>query len=374
MGKTAETRRTEYAADKAYEGQIATNNANLEAVDRTNAANLQLAQQQNQWNIEQWNRENEYNSPANQMKLYKQAGLNPALAQGQFQPAASLESAPMANQQAGQIQNPESERSAILATAANQRAHDKLAAISELPRQISQIATNWSEMRKKMVETNLIPRMTDAQIKQLASSTALDNLNYDYLRNANPVRLIQLQKDVEQAAANIEYTHSKTSNTKASTQLLKDEQKIAAARAKILDYEVNDWNSMRQVQKDYYKSMAYSLWQDGKLDADEIAWRVRHGGLSRQQSMFNSGQKNDVQMFNTGQRNQMRITDKNNANAIRIAEIYSAGKFAGDLLNIVGKSVKPYGKGMKPRLYKADFDLFSSGMDAYFLKDVQVYH
>lgn len=42
--------------------------------------NLMLAQLQNAWNQEQWERENEYNSPVNQMKRLKQAGINPNLA------------------------------------------------------------------------------------------------------------------------------------------------------------------------------------------------------------------------------------------------------------------------------------------------------
>ena len=41
--------------------------------------NLNLAKMQNQWNIDQWNRENQYNSPTNQRKLLRDAGLNPDL-------------------------------------------------------------------------------------------------------------------------------------------------------------------------------------------------------------------------------------------------------------------------------------------------------
>lgn len=44
--------------------------------------NQALAKMQNQFNIDQWNRANAYNSPSNQMKLLKAAGLNPDLAMG----------------------------------------------------------------------------------------------------------------------------------------------------------------------------------------------------------------------------------------------------------------------------------------------------
>lgn len=60
-------------------------------------ANLQreLQSSQNAWNLAQWNRQNEYNSPANQMNLLRQAGLNPNLVYGQLSGASagSLESA-----------------------------------------------------------------------------------------------------------------------------------------------------------------------------------------------------------------------------------------------------------------------------------------
>lgn len=60
-------------------------------------ANLQreLQSSQNAWNLAQWNRQNEYNSPANQMNLLRQAGLNPNLVYGNLSGASagSLESA-----------------------------------------------------------------------------------------------------------------------------------------------------------------------------------------------------------------------------------------------------------------------------------------
>lgn len=39
----------------------------------------QLAEQQNQYNIDMWKMQADYNSPANQMKRFDEAGLNPAL-------------------------------------------------------------------------------------------------------------------------------------------------------------------------------------------------------------------------------------------------------------------------------------------------------
>lgn len=48
--------------------------------------NQRLAEQQNAYNIDMWKMQNEYNSPANQMRRYEEAGLNPALLAGQITP------------------------------------------------------------------------------------------------------------------------------------------------------------------------------------------------------------------------------------------------------------------------------------------------
>lgn len=51
------------------------------------------AEQQNAFNVAMWNAENEYNTPANQMRRFQDAGLNPNLIYGQQNTAASAPSA-----------------------------------------------------------------------------------------------------------------------------------------------------------------------------------------------------------------------------------------------------------------------------------------
>lgn len=53
--------------------------ASRQAEDRAWARNLQLMKSQNDFNINMWNATNRYNSPSNQMRLLKEAGINPAL-------------------------------------------------------------------------------------------------------------------------------------------------------------------------------------------------------------------------------------------------------------------------------------------------------
>lgn len=59
------------------------NNAQWELQQAQIDAQKELQTSQNAWNEQMWNKNNEYNSPANQMKLYRDAGLNPAFFMGQ---------------------------------------------------------------------------------------------------------------------------------------------------------------------------------------------------------------------------------------------------------------------------------------------------
>ena len=45
-----------------------------------NSANIQLAREQREWDYKMWKENNEYNTPQNQMKRLRDAGLNPGLA------------------------------------------------------------------------------------------------------------------------------------------------------------------------------------------------------------------------------------------------------------------------------------------------------
>jgi len=64
-------------------GQKQANQTNLQIARETNEANRQLAQYEWNKNLEMWNLQNQYNSPASQMRRFKQAGLNPNLIYGQ---------------------------------------------------------------------------------------------------------------------------------------------------------------------------------------------------------------------------------------------------------------------------------------------------
>lgn len=60
---------------------VAGNIANKNAVDATNKTNLQIAQMNNEFNEKMLEKQMQWNSPANQIKLKKEAGINPYIDQ-----------------------------------------------------------------------------------------------------------------------------------------------------------------------------------------------------------------------------------------------------------------------------------------------------
>lgn len=55
------------------------------SVKKANETNLQIARENNAYNERMWHMNNEYNSPANQKRLYREAGINPAFVYGSLQ-------------------------------------------------------------------------------------------------------------------------------------------------------------------------------------------------------------------------------------------------------------------------------------------------
>jgi len=69
-----------------YIQQGVTNRKNQQLVDQQNLENRRATDLQYERSINEWHRTNKYNSPAEQMKRYQEAGLNPNLIYGQGTP------------------------------------------------------------------------------------------------------------------------------------------------------------------------------------------------------------------------------------------------------------------------------------------------
>lgn len=166
-----------------------TNETNRQIAENVNQTNIDLARLQNDWNLEQWNRENEYNSPQHQVELYRAAGLNPAMIGGNFIPANSVQSAPMANQQmysfdSSQIQDPERNATSI-------RESGTLAQIEMLKTAFDSVKNIYKDYEDiKNIEQNI------------HESNTRERLNLYDLRNIRP-------EQVKYWKENISYLHGK---------------------------------------------------------------------------------------------------------------------------------------------------------------------
>lgn len=222
---------TSSAANQSYLAALETNKANKEIANQTNqtniklqretnAANLSLAEKQNQWNIEQWNRENQYNSPANQMKLYREAGLNPVLAQGSFSPATQLQSAELANQIAPQatavptMQNPMEGAAQIKGQGSQMFGSSVSSAVNQATSTIESLA----RFRKTLAEEGYTRTMTDADYKKtMAEFYKLNNENkwFDKLSDAEWKVKIEQANSLRATAALHDSVREKTEVDKA---------------------------------------------------------------------------------------------------------------------------------------------------------------
>lgn len=178
-----------YEADKNYEAQMETNNANKEIAESLNNTNLQisretnyanqnLAAQQNQWNIDQWNRENAYNSPKNQVKRLLDAGINPSLVGGVGNTGNSshLESSELANQSPAHLdalarmENPQAHASELRIAKQNQITQS-LRAFGDSVEQMARV----KQAQYSMLESEARMRQIDSQISLAEGISPLQN-------------------------------------------------------------------------------------------------------------------------------------------------------------------------------------------------------
>lgn len=192
VGSSMSSKASYNASQTALKGQREANDTNLQINRETNQTNMQLAEKQNQWNIDQWNRENEYNSPANQMRLYQNAGLNPNLVTGDFVPANSIQSAELANQIPTQIQNPYAQSAPLGLQGALQSSQ----ALKGLIGDSADILKKFSDIRKTEVETGALKQITPSQLKVLDAQVRHLNANADNIEKLTPAQFEELSAKI----------------------------------------------------------------------------------------------------------------------------------------------------------------------------------
>lgn len=248
------------AAGASAAGAAMTNQANAANSAAGRRWQERMMYKQNKLNLENWQKQNEYNSPANQMKLLREAGLNPLFQiGGGLSEASSIQGAsvpmpgdipqyvnPLANlpnlaAQMAQVANVEATTDKIKTETDQSKAMfaDRLESIRKENELLNQqvvkeqlsneaqrtfnkyydVALNLDN-QKRFKDLNL----TDKQIESLQSGIEKTRYEVDKL----------MPKEVEKADAEIRQTESQTGLTEANTTLAKaNTYKASAERINI---------------------------------------------------------------------------------------------------------------------------------------------
>lgn len=362
---------TKYAADASYQGQIAANNANIDIANKTNAANRiiayetndanqRLAQQQNDWNIAQWNRQNAYNSPANQMKLYKQAGLNPVLAQGNFTPAQELQSADLANQQIGNpmqaahVENPAGQSSQIYANGVIAAAEMR----KDYVRNMVETAKLGAELIKQNVENGFLPKLRKNEVTIGAKN--IEKVTFDIKRGKdllpyeinNAFQQFCVLKAQEYQFKSQEWYNKELAQAQQNTNSLWEMQKDAfakmpAAKLDKINHDIaviseqiemlqnsNQFTKLHGVDMSTYaqKYAADMGYRSTQYSSDK-SYSLGVQGIQSNREMFNAKQRQDWRKFGKEIAIQKYLQKQQNLNSLQVAGIMAGASIANGIMN-----------------------------------------
>lgn len=154
----------------------------INAQNATNALNVSLAKYQNQWNLQQWEREMAYNSPANQLKLLQEAGLNP-LFYGQGLGQGSHTQAPQSADMsvaANSIQSQEQARIANIVAAISGlgESADRFIKNKELQLAGTRLEQDIQESRSRIVQNYAGEELTKAQTRSVLAGIPVQEATF----------------------------------------------------------------------------------------------------------------------------------------------------------------------------------------------------
>lgn len=229
------------ASSNAAASQREANATNLQIARETNEANKQLAVQQNEWNIQQWHRANEYNSPANQRKLWQEAGMNPVLMNGQFSPASELQSADLANQVPATVAP---EINSATASAGLQGKLQAAQAVEGITDAFSKTLSNIQDAKLKAAQAGAVETLTPLQARKYG--VEVENL----LANTDSIKRM--------TDAQVRELFTKIDNYRASIALLEEQAKTEHEKVeyqKISNDTAKLENEVYRAQMSYLKEM-----------------------------------------------------------------------------------------------------------------------
>ncbi|MBW4899554.1 hypothetical protein [Prevotella melaninogenica] len=151
------------------DAQQGANDINLQIARETNQQQYQMFGEQNAFNERMYNQMLTYNTPAEQMRRYSDAGINPYIAAGNVQTGnaqSSLQSAQAPQLHTAQMQ---------AATGMGDALQNSFTQIGNVVAQYAQNELALSQAQKNRAEAGWVDRLNGAQLNKLSSET--NNLN-----------------------------------------------------------------------------------------------------------------------------------------------------------------------------------------------------
>lgn len=198
-----------------------TNDLNAQLVREANAANRANLEYQNAFNLDMWNKQNEYNSPANQLKMYKQAGINPLAVLGNLgsvSAASSLQSGSQSPSERAQMVAPQLDYRAVPVNYGDYSGIGQIgdaviqARLANAQIRNTESQTGYNMIRNEYETMTMMNKLArdaaDAKRGSIEASQAEENLRlfrdvYDYQKRITAATATQGEKQVEELETRI---------------------------------------------------------------------------------------------------------------------------------------------------------------------------
>lgn len=199
--------------------------------------NRRFKEQNSEWE-RQWNMQNEYNTPAEQMQRMREAGLNPALMQGNFDSEAA---AP------GAVGNP---------------SVNEAASAMAQPTSVFEAQMNEARIQQMQMQNRLTAREVE---EKTINNKTLAELNAGRVELQN-VTITQTKALTENTKANTKLTYTQRRKEKALIKQVNEQTGNIIKQRDVMDQEINE--SKRRITESYYRQENLEA-QTGKINADK---------------------------------------------------------------------------------------------------------
>lgn len=231
------------------------NEANIQIARETNALQERMFNQQLQWNLDQWNRNNAYNTPANQVKRFREAGLNPYLMM-QGGAGVGQSSGPAAGANVPQLHTPQIQP------------YDPSSSFSAAGNMIGQISMQKAQVRN--VDADTQGKLIDNMTKNAINLAKIREMNAHAKDLVSKSLLTGTQNRLAQATFNDSVTYAHLQN------LFLDEQTQVQRQTRLnleLQNRIDSWNYKHLPQQ--FAAQVAQMWSQVEVNRSNAAYLAK---------------------------------------------------------------------------------------------------